>query len=236
VLYPAIADAARRAGASQVGLVDVGCSAGLNLNVDRAGITNGNGHVLGDPASPLQLTCDATGAQKVPESAIPTVVARVGVDLNPVDVRDPDDARWLHACLWPDQPERVARLNAAITLAESAPPTLLQGDAVDVLPDAFARVPDDALPVVTPPWALSYFPLESRLRFLRRLDEAAKSRPVAWVSAEGVGIAPAVPTLGDDRGAPHSVVGLAIFERASLRAQAVGRCHPHGRWLEWLGG
>ena len=234
VLYPGIAEAARRVGASRIGLVDVGCSAGLNLNVDRVHIEYSNGQSLGEAASPLQLTCDVVGAHKAPVARVPEVVARVGVDLNPVDVRDPDDARWLHACLWPDQPERVERLNAAITLAASAPPTLLQGDAVDVLPDALALVPEDALPVVTTTWALSYFPLESRLRFLRRLDEAAKTRPVAWVSAEGVGIAPAVPTLGDDRGAPHSLVGLALFDRSSLRADAVGRCHPHGRWLEWL--
>ncbi|CAM03776.1 DUF2332 family protein [Saccharopolyspora erythraea] len=40
VLYPAIAEAARRVGANAVGLIDVGCSAGLNLNVDRVGITH----------------------------------------------------------------------------------------------------------------------------------------------------------------------------------------------------
>ena len=50
------------------------------------------------------------------------------------------------------------------------------GDAVQVLPGAFARVPADALPVVTTTWALSHFPLQSRLRFLHRLDEAAAGR------------------------------------------------------------
>jgi hypothetical protein len=234
VLYPAIAEAAARLGATKVGLIDVGCSAGLNLNLDRAGFRYSNGQFLGDAASPLQLTCELVGERAVPDRAMPPVVARVGVDLNPVDASDPDDARWLHACLWPDQPERVERLNAAIALAASAPPTLVQGDAVDVLPSAFALVPDDALPVVTTTWALSYFPLESRLRFLRRLDEAAKTRPVAWVSGEGVGIAPAVPTLGDARTSPHSIVGVALFTPGSLRADAIGRCHPHGRWLEWL--
>src|SRR5215467_11733767 len=43
VLYPAIAEAARRAGATPVGLIDVGCSAGFNLSVDRAGIAYSNG-------------------------------------------------------------------------------------------------------------------------------------------------------------------------------------------------
>ena len=165
---------------------------------------------------------------------MPEVVARVGVDLDPVDVTDADDARWLRACLWPDQPERVARLEAEMALAATAPPLLLQGDAVEVVPDAFARVPADALPVVTTTWALARFPLESRLRFLHRLDEAAAGRPVAWVSAEGVGVAPAIPTLGDRRASGHSIIGLAVFERSTLRAEAIGRCWSQGRWLAWL--
>jgi hypothetical protein len=59
------------------------------------------------------------------------------------------------------------------------PSAAAEGDAVEVVPDAFARVPADALPVVTTTWALSHFPLESRLRFLHRLDEAAAGRAVA---------------------------------------------------------
>ena len=165
---------------------------------------------------------------------MPEVVARVGVDLDPVDVTDADDARWLRACLWPDQPERLARLDAEMALAATAPPLLLQGDAVDVLPDAVARVPADALPVVTTTWALSRFPLESRLRFLRRLDEAAAGRAVAWVSVEGVGVAPSIPTLGDRPASGHSIVGLAVFDRSALRAEAIGRCWSQGRWLAWL--
>jgi hypothetical protein len=140
----------------------------------------------------------------------------------------------LRACLWPDQPERIARLDAELALAAADPPLLLQGDAVEVLPDAFARVPADALPVVTTTWALSRFPLGSRLRFLHRLDEAATDRPVAWVSAEGVGVAPSIPTFGDRRASGHSVIGLAVFEQSALRAEALGRCWSQGRLLAWL--
>src|ERR687883_95409 len=234
VLYPAVAEAARRVGANAVGLIDVGCSAGLNLNVDRVGITYGNGQSLGDPASPVQLSASIVGDRPIPTRAMPEVIARVGVDLDPVDVTDADDARWLRACVCPDQHEQVARLEAEMALAVTAPPLLLRGDAVDVLPDAFARVPADALPVVTTTWALSRFPLESRLRFLHRLDDAATDRPVAWVSAEGVGVAPAIPTFGDRRASGHSIVGLAVFDRAAVRAEAIGRCWSQGRWLAWM--
>jgi len=234
VLYPAVAEAARRVGADAVGLIDVSCSAGLNLTVDRVGITYSNGQSLGDMSSPVQLSCSIVGDRPLPTRALPEVVARVGIDPDPVDVTDPESARWLHACVWPDQPERRARLEAELGLAATAPPLLLPGDAVDVLPDAFAAVPAGALPVVTTTWALSSVPLESRLRFLHRLEEAASHRAVAWVSAEGVGVAPTIPTLGDRRASGHSIIGLAVFGRSTPHAEAVGRCWSRGRTLAWL--
>jgi len=234
VLYPAITEAARRVGATAVGLIDVSCSAALNLNVDRVGIAYGNGQSLGDPSSPVQPWASLVGDRPIPARAMPEVVARVGIDLDPVDVTDADDARWLRACVSPDQPQRLARLDAEIALAAAAPPLLLQGDAVEVLPVAFARVLADALPVVITTWALSRLPLENRLRFLQRLDGAATARSVAWVSVEGVGVAPAIPTLGDRRAFGHSIIGLAVCDRSALRAEAIGRCWSRGRWLAWL--
>jgi hypothetical protein len=165
---------------------------------------------------------------------MPEVVARVGADDDPVDVTDADDSRWLRACLPPDQPERAARLEAEIALAATAPPLLLRGDAVEVVRDAFAHVPGHALPVVVTTWALSRFPPERRLRFVHHVGEAAAGRPVAWVSAEGVGVAPAVPTLGDRRASGHSIIGLAVLGRPAARTEAVGRCWSRGRFVAWL--
>lgn len=236
VLYPAVAEAARRTGAQAVGLIDVGCSAGLDLTVDRVGITYGNGQSLGDPSSPVQLSASIVGGGAVPARTIPEVVARIGIDHDPIDVTDADDVRWLRACLSPDRPERRARLDAELALAATTPPVLLRGDAVEVLPDALARVPADAVAVVTTTWALSAFPLESRLRFLHRLADAATDRPVAWVSVEGVGVAPAIPTFGDRRASGHSIIGLAVFEQSALRTEAVGRCWSRGRLLAWQAG
>ncbi len=234
VLHPAIAEAARRVGATAVGLIDVGGSAGLNLNVDRVGISYSNGQTLGDPSSPVRFTASLVGDRPVPTLTIPEVVARIGIDREPVDVTDADDARWLRACVPPDQPERAAMLDAEVALAATDPPLLLTGDAVDLLPDALVRVPADALPVVVTTWALSQVPLESRLRFLRRLDAAATDRAVAWVSVEGVGVAPAVPTFGDRPASGHSIIGLAVFGHSVLRAEALGRCWSRGRMLSWL--
>jgi hypothetical protein len=234
VLYPAVTEAARRSGAEAVGLIDVGCSAGLNLNVDRVGISYLNGPSLGDPSSPVQLSPQIMHQRPVPARPMPDVAACIGIDRDPIDVTDADDARWLRACLPPDQPERRAWLDAEIALAGTAPPLLLRGDPAELLRDAIARIPAAALPVVSTTWALSRFPIESRLRFLRRLEEAAASRPVAWISVEGVGVAPTVPTLGDRPASGHSIIGLALFGRSAQPAEAIGRCWSRGRFLEWL--
>ena len=233
VLYPAIAEAARRVGANAVGLIDVGCSAGLNLNVDRVGITYSNGQSLGDPSSPVQLSSSIVGDRPIPTRAMPEVVARVGVDLDPVDVTDADDARWLRACLWPDQPERVARLEAEMALAATAPPLLLQGDAVEVVPDALARVPP------APCWSS---PRRGRCRASRRAPPPLPALPRRGGGRPGDGVGgsrggpsrPTIPTLGDRRASGHSIIGLAVFDRSALHAEAIGRCWSQGRLLTWL--
>nr|WP_204261340.1 DUF2332 domain-containing protein [Blastococcus saxobsidens] len=234
VLYPAVAEAARRVGATAVGLIDVDGTAGLNAHLDHVGIAYSDGRTLGDTSSPVQLSSSVVGDHPVPDLAVPEVAARIAVGRDPADVTDPDDVRWLLACVPPDQPEWIAALQAQLALAAASPPLLLRGDVVDLLPDAVARVPAHALPVVTTTWALSRLPLEARLRFLHRLEEAAAGRVVAWVSLEGVGVAPAIPTFGDRPASGHSIIGLALADASGVRAEAVGRCWSRGRLLAWL--
>ena len=236
-VYPAVAEAAHRAGATAVGLIEVGGPAVLSLQVDRVGITYSDGTVLGDPSSPVRITAEIVGGRAVPARSIPEVVARVGVGPDPVDVTDTDETRWLHACIAPDHLERAARLAAELALATTAPPVLLRGSVVDLLPDAVGRVPAGALPVVVTTWALSRLPPAGRALCLQHLQAAAAGRPVAWVSAEGVGGAPSVPTLGDRPASGHSILGLRMLGPAVLGRpgpEALGRCWSRGRLLSWL--
>ncbi len=235
VLYPAVAEAAHRVDAAAVALIDVGCAAGINLQVDRVGITYSTGQFLGDPTSPVQLTAALRGHRPaVPMRAMPPVAARIGIDPDPIEVTDPDEARWLRACTPPDRTKQVAELNATLTLLTSAPARLLTGDPIEVLPAAIADVPAEAVPVVTTTWALARHSRDDRVRFLQQLDRASTHRPVAWVSVEGVGVAPAMPTFGDRHASGHSIIGVTVFEHGRLYAEAVGRCWSRGRLMSWL--
>lgn len=241
VLRPAVAEAARRAGAGAVGLVDVGGPAGTNPLLDLLGTRYDDGPVLGDPTSPVQLAATVVGPGRVPTTPLPQVLARVRLDRDPLDLTDPGDARWLRACLLPDRagPDRAgpaAELGAALALAATTPVELLRGDPVDGLPDAVGRVPAGALPVVMTTWALSALSPARRRAFVDRLQQVAADRPLAWVSVEGVGVAPGVPTLGDRPASGHSIAAVALPGAEGLRIEVVGRCWSRGRLLSWLAG
>lgn len=75
-------------------LVDMGCSAGLNLVVDRTAI-------------PYRL-----GANQVAGFDFPSPESRVGLDRAPIDAADETAARWLRACIWPGQSDRLQRFEA----------------------------------------------------------------------------------------------------------------------------
>src|SRR5262249_129772 len=129
-----------------------------------------------------------------------------------------------------------AELEAGIALAATAPPQLLHGDTAELLPEAFARVPAGALPVVITTWALSSLPPQSRLRFLHRLRAAAAGRTMGWGAGEGAGVGPGL-CVGGGGGGPgcgQSMIGLAVPGQPTLRAEAAGRCWSRGRFLSWL--
>ncbi|MEZ4269405.1 MAG: DUF2332 family protein [Myxococcota bacterium] len=77
-------------------LVDLGCSAGLNLVAD------------------LVPTAWRVGSQQVSGLDFPSPARRLGLDLDPMDARSDDAVRWLRACVWPGDADRRQRLEASI--------------------------------------------------------------------------------------------------------------------------
>ncbi|HMD12034.1 MAG TPA: DUF2332 family protein, partial [Marmoricola sp.] len=110
-------------------LVEVGASAGLCLYPDRYDYRWPPLGKLSGSGGPT-LTCTTDGAVPVP-ARHPEVAWRGGVDLNPLDVTDPDATDWLTTLVWPEQDDRRALLRAAIAIAHADPPHLVRGDLLD---------------------------------------------------------------------------------------------------------
>lgn len=202
-----------------VGLVEVGSSAGLCLYADRYSYAF-DGRPVGPPSA-VHLACTTSGPVPVPDR-LPDVVARVGVDRNPLDPADPDDRAWLRALIWPgpNAAPRLERLDAAAAIAAAEPATVLTGDLVERLPDALALLPPDCTPVVFHTAVLIYLERERREEFAALV----RSLGVRWIAQESAGVVPGTPP---DLGSPADFV-------LSRNGEALALTAPHGGRIGWL--
>jgi hypothetical protein len=168
-------------GARPVLLVDVGCSAGLNLTADA-------------------LPPIWTKAAGVPIDVVarPQVVGRIGIDERPLDVSRADDARWLHACIWPGETNRLQRLQVAITAFSEA---RQRGERVEIqrrhavgthgtVRTAAASAPANTLTIVYQTMMSGYLDAESRRSFedgLHQLVVSSAPGSLLWVDLEVTG-------------------------------------------------
>ena len=106
ILLPAFSCIASREPGRPLALVEVGASAGLLLLWDQYEYAyHGEEDRYGVHGSTVVVECVVRGLRRPPfPSILPGVSRRIGVDLNPIDVRDRDEALWLQAFIWGDQP------------------------------------------------------------------------------------------------------------------------------------
>jgi hypothetical protein len=207
-------------------------SAGINLLCDRFRIDYGDHGTTGPVESPVEIRCRILGGAPLVADRLPPLVARVGIDRSPIDVTDPDDARWLLACVWPDT-GRLERTAASVALAHHHPPPLVAGDAVKALPAVVASLPRGSVPVIVTTAAFAYLHVGERRRFVELLEAESHNRPVAWLSAETLGVVDAFAGEVSPEHVDSDVFGAVIFNGGTGSAQLLGFSHKHGTWIDW---
>lgn len=196
-------------------LSELGASAGLNLMFDHFHLDVGGGY---GPHSTVTLSPKWTGP--FPPTADVTISNRRGVDLNPLNSANAEDALRLQSYLWADQEERLLRTQAAIALNTTG---LDQDDAISWLEHRLSAPNVGELHMVYSTVAWQYFP-EDRQNHGTSLMEAAGAQatedaPLAWLSYE----------------ADDITHGAALTLRLWPGNQTIslGRADFHGRWVEW---
>lgn len=205
-----------------IALLEVGASAGLCLLPDRYRYDYG-GRRVGPADSPVIFPCEPRGSVPVPE-AVPEVAWRLGVDLHPLDVTDPDTGRWLTALVWAGDAEREDRLRAAIKVASMNPPSVVSGDLLSETMRLAASAPADATLVVFHSAVMPYLAPEDRTRFI----EIVSQLPAVWVSFEGLGV---LPEIGARLGVSERDDRTSVLARDG---HPMALASPHGRWMHWL--
>ncbi len=168
-----------------VRLLEVGASAGLNLNVERMRYVVG-GRALGDPASPLRFDEPWVGAPVADPAAAAArlrIVERAGCDRAPIDPATPAGALELAAFIWPDEPERLAKVTLAAQLAARHPVAVEQRSAAAWLVVQLAASAPDVLTVLWQSAFNQYLDADERAA-LRSAFTYAGGGPRAWLTLE----------------------------------------------------
>jgi len=212
--------------------LDVGASAGLNLLVEHYGY-DFSGHRLGPDRLVLECEVSGDGPGSLPE-VVPSFTGHLGLDRAPVDLADPEQVRWLEACVWPDQTDRFERLRTAIAMAQEHGVTVRAGDAVTDLDAALDALGEAGHPVVTTSWVLSYLTDDERSEFQDVLAARGARTDLSWVYAEAPGYAAGLPYPSGLDNPELTVLGTVSWRGGAREVRPLATCHPHGYTLRWL--
>ncbi|WP_299191801.1 DUF2332 domain-containing protein [uncultured Erythrobacter sp.] len=213
-------------------LFELGASAGVNTMLDRYHFKLGATEV-GPAKSPMQIEPKwrgGGGSPPAPPEAFKILSVR-GCDVAPVDLSDTASALKLKSYVWPDAPVRMARIDAAIQLAGERAPDLVKQDAGDFAAEMLARPQAEGTTrAMFHSIMWQYMPSETQDAITAAMEDAgAKAtpeRPLGWVSLET-----------DPATFRHELKvrywnGGADDGATTLLSHA----HPHGAWVEWVGG
>jgi hypothetical protein len=219
VLLPALARLPQ-----PLALIEVGTSAGLCLLPDLYDYDYGDrgrvpSHHRED--APL-LPCRADAATPIP-TALPEIVWRAGIDLDPIDVNDEAAVRWLQMLVWPEQTDRQLRLAKAAAIARDNRVRIQRGDLRTDFASLASEAPTGATLVVFHTAVLAYVdPQEARDEFARTAEELCD----VWLSNEDPRVFPAIATAAGP--APTGKMLLA------QNGRPLAWTDPHGATLDWI--
>jgi hypothetical protein len=204
-------------------LREIGCSAGLNLQWHRFHYELGP-HRWGDSRSPARVEADWHGPP-APFDVSARVESRAGCDLDPRRVERDEEVRVLEGYVWPDQPERLALLRAAVRVWREDPPRVDAAPVAAWLPPELEADTRGSCLVVFHSSVWMYLPDAERAALRRALERrgarATAEKPLAWLRAE------------DEPDRPGNIeVKLTLWPGG--RERRLARGHPHGREVEWL--
>lgn len=205
-------------------LFELGPSAGLNLRLDHYAYQLG-ALAIDTPGAPIRLQPEWRGPP--PPAATIRVAERRGADLNPVNVTDPAAHERLLAYVWPDQIERLQRLEAALTAAALDPPAIDRAEAADWT-EAHVAPAEGAATVLFHSIAFQYFPRATQARIAAHIEAAGTgattTAPLAWLRYE----------LDDPAAGVAPTLRLKLWPGGSDRL--LGHAHPHGAAVHWIAG
>lgn len=213
------ADASR----PEVDLLEIGCSAAVNLFFDRYWHRprphEGRVFDWGSKESRVVLDTNWMAAQPRHAPSELHVIQRRGLDQRPPNLDDPLERRWLKASLFNGSVSMENRLDGAIDIVRGEHPTIVRGDITQHLGAQLDSMNADALRVV---WASHVLTYMSEGEIDHVFSEITSRPNVALVSMEPIRILPFLESQLPPMKSPEQWSILAMH-----RAGAAGELESH---------
>jgi hypothetical protein len=206
-------------------LNELGASAGINTMMERYAYRLG-GVAYGPQGSPMQIEPEWRGPP--PPDAPVDIVCIQGCDQGPIDLSDPAAALRVKAYVWPENHERLARMDAAILLAGEKAPDVVAMDAADWVAERLAAPQEAGVTrVIHHSIVWQYIPAERRVAITSAIEAAGAAataeRPLAWMMLE------------TNRATFRHELTVRYWP-GDGDAVLLGEAQAHGAWVEWRGG
>ena len=204
-------------------LNELGASAGINCMMDRYRYNLG-GMTTGPDGSPMRIKPEWRGSPP-PDNPV-EIVSIKGCDQAPIDLSDPHAALRVKSYVWPENADRIVRMDAAIALAAQRKPDVVQADALDWVLDRLAAPQSEGvIRVINHSIVWQYIPADKRAAITSAIKAAGatatRSKPLAWMMLE---------TNRETFAHELSIRYWPDGEAAAL----LGQAQAHGAWVEWF--
>ncbi len=200
-------------------IFEIGASAGLNLHWDHFRYDLG-GLSIGDPSG-LPLLAPAWEGAKPPAADL-RVNERAGCDRTPIDSRSNDDVLRLRAYIWPDQTDRLARLDQALARTRSSPVRVECADAANWASSRLAERRRGVATVLFHTIVWQYIEKSGQKRLEHIIDAAGRradnKAPFAWLRME-----PETP----------KAAALRLTLWPGGKTLLLADVDYHGSWIHW---
>jgi hypothetical protein len=157
-------------------LLEICCSAGMNLMFDEYHYDYGPWGQVGAADSPVRLQCKVIGSGRPPIDAIPRIERRVGVDLVKMDPASPLDRLWMEAVLYPEWNVERERLRAALSIRVKHDVKTLIGDALEVVPPLLEELPGSLCVLLS--YCLGQWSATAKVELDEMLRRASRQRDI----------------------------------------------------------
>ena len=211
---------------SGLNLVDIGSSSGLTMNFDQYQYTYNDELKIGEGRVQIK--------SKILEGALPVfkevvkVKRKIGIDQNPLDLRNADNATWLKALIWPDLTARFRRMEAAIALAAATNYALLAGSTIDDFRTVIDQLPSEEPLLVYHTHVLYQFSPSERSAFRQLMDHIGAHRNFMYLAVEGASVFDSIIPLSKG-----IQIVLTTYQEGSKAIKHLGTTDGHATWIRW---